>query len=199
MNVNGLQRKVNSFHTWRNELDLVYKIMLALGFAALTGLMAQVKVGLPFTPIPVTGQTFAVLLAGIMLGRWGAVSMGMYVGLGAAGIPWFTSMQGGIGYFTGSTAGYLLGFVLAAGFIGLMTERYSSVKDTKKMLGMLLIANFVLIYIPGLFFLHTWWSSFIGPIGIVQLIAVGLVPFLVGDLLKIALVTGIAKVFLPSA
>lgn len=198
MNIIGLQRKVDSFHSWRNELDLGYKVMLALGFAAMTGLLAQMKFGLPFTPVPVTGQTFAVLLAGIVLGRWGAVSMGLYVGLGAAGVPWFTNMQGGIGYFTGATAGYLLGFVLTAGFIGYMTERYVSSKDTKTLIGILLVANFALIYIPGLFFLNTWWSTFVGPIGFTQLVGIGLVPFIVGDLLKIALAAGIAKVALPS-
>ena len=197
INITGFQGQVNRYHAWRNELDLVYKVLLALGFAALTGLLAQVKIGLPFTPVPVTGQTFAVLLAGIMLGRFGALSMGMYVGFGAAGMPWFTNMQGGIGYLTGATGGYLLGFILAAGLIGYITERFASTGRTGHLVATLIIANFLLIYLPGLLVLHIWWSSFIGPMGLVHLLSVGLLPFIVGDLMKIALVAGIAKVSLP--
>ncbi|MEA3559175.1 MAG: biotin transporter BioY [Candidatus Thermoplasmatota archaeon] len=198
INITGFQEKVNRYHAWRNELDLVYKVLIALGFAALTGLLAQARIGLPFTPVPVTGQTFAVLLAGIMLGRLGALSMGMYVGLGAAGIPWFTNMQGGIGYLTGATGGYLFGFILAAGFIGYMTERYVSTGKIGHLVPILLVANFLIIYLPGLLVLHTWWSSFVGPMGLLQLLSVGLLPFMVGDLMKIALVAGIAKISLPS-
>jgi biotin transport system substrate-specific component len=78
------------FFKWRYELELVNKVVLAFGFACLTGLLAQVRFYLPWTPVPITGQTFAVMLAAILLGRyWGGISQGMYVGIGAAGAPWF--------------------------------------------------------------------------------------------------------------
>ena len=83
---------------WRYELSGVQKLGLAVGMAVLTGLLAQVRASLPWTPVPITGQTLAVLLAGVMLGRWwGGISQTIYLGLGIAGVPWFTDWQGGLG------------------------------------------------------------------------------------------------------
>ena len=185
------------YHEWRNELDIVYKIMLALGFALLTGLMAQIRIVLPFSPIPITGQTLAVLLAGVVLGRWGGVSMTMYVGLGIAGVPWFTNWDGGIASMTGATGGYLLGFVLAASFVGFMTERYLMSRKTLPLLGILLFSNFVLIFLPGLLVLYTWWGEFVGPISLMKLLSIGFIPFIIGDLLKVGVVLGFARSVLP--
>ncbi len=202
MNVNGYMNGYTDslirLHSWRNELNIINKIMLALGFALLTGLLAQVRFGLPFSPVPLTGQTFAVLLAGVLLGRWGGVSMGMYVGIGAAGVPWFTGWQGGLATFTGATGGYLVGFVLAALFVGFMTERYVRSRKMHALLPVMLFANFFLIYIPGLLVLHFWWGEFVGPMTMMKLLAVGLIPFLAGDLLKIAAAAGIARAILPA-
>ena len=73
---------------WRYELSLPWKLVLALGMAALTGLLAQVRVPLPWSPVPITGQTFAVLLAGVLLGRWwGGISLAFYAGLGRGWSP----------------------------------------------------------------------------------------------------------------
>jgi len=110
---------------WRCELGVAGKVSLALGMAALTGLMAQVRLPLPFTPVPVTGQVFAVLLAGALLGgTYGGLSQAVYVALGAAGLPWFAGQSGGLGALTGVTGGYLVGFVPAAVLIGRLSERY---------------------------------------------------------------------------
>ena len=85
----------NRFYEWQNELDLARRVMLALGFACLTGLLAQVKFFLPGNPIPITGQVFAVLVAGVVLGgRFGALSQGLYVGLGLVGVPWLAGVTG---------------------------------------------------------------------------------------------------------
>ena len=77
---------------WRYELSIPKKLVLALGMAALTGLLAQVRIINPLMPdIPITGQTFAVLLAGVLLGRrWGGIGMAIFAGLGFAGLPWFS-------------------------------------------------------------------------------------------------------------
>ncbi|MFW3145789.1 MAG: biotin transporter BioY [Thermoplasmatota archaeon] len=190
--------KIARFHRWRNELELVDKVMLALGFAVLTGLLAQVRFVFPFSPVPITGQTFAVLLAGMVLGRWGGASMAMYVGIGAAGIPWFTNGMGGLSALTGATGGYLLGFILAASFIGYMTERHVRSRKVAYLIPMLLFANFVLIFLPGLLVLNIWWGEFIGPITLVKLLSVGFVPFIAGDLIKIAAAAGLAKFILPA-
>jgi len=105
------QTKYNVFQ-WRYELSVSKKLALALGVACLIGLAAQVRILLPWSPVPITGQTFAVLVAGVILGRWwGGISLALYAGLGAAGLPWFTGWSGGLGYLAGPTGGYIIGLV----------------------------------------------------------------------------------------
>ena len=106
------------FH-WRVNLSIPKKVILSIGMACILGLCAQIKFGLPWTPVPVTGQTFAVLLAGILLGsRWGAASVLLYICAGAAGVPWFSGWTGGTAVLIGPTAGYIAGFIPAAYVIG---------------------------------------------------------------------------------
>ena len=185
------------FFKWRYELNLIYQISLALSFACITGLMAQVKFFMPGSPVPITGQTFAILLAGILLGKWGGISQIMYVGIGVAGVPWFADMQSGIGALTGATGGYLIGFILAAFFLGYLTDKYIRSRRLLSMLPLMLFANFTLIYIPGLIVLYLWWTTAIGSIGIIELLAVGMIPFIIGDVIKVVAAAGIAKGILP--
>jgi biotin transport system substrate-specific component len=97
---------------------------LVAGGALLTALAAQIEIPLWFTPVPITGQTFAVLLVGAALGwRAGAASQLLYVALGAAGLPFYSGGDGGWEVVTGATGGYLLGFVAAAALVGLLAER----------------------------------------------------------------------------
>ena len=94
-----------------------------MGFALLTALCAQIRIPLGFTPVPITGQTFAVLLSGAVLGsRMGAASQLLYVLMGAAGAPFYAGGTGGWEYATGATMGYLLGFVAAAYAVGYLAE-----------------------------------------------------------------------------
>ena len=108
----------------------VSSILLVVSAAALTALAAQWVIILPFTPVPITGQTFAVLLTGAALGMTlGAAGQLLYVGLGVLGAPVFADASGGwdldrgLETITGATSGYLLGFIVAAGLIGYMAER----------------------------------------------------------------------------
>src|SRR3972149_6434809 len=142
------QTKYDIFR-WRYELSLPKKLALALGMAALTGLLAQARIQLPWSPVPVTGQTFGVLLAGILLGRWwGGISLGVYTGLGMAGVPWFQGFSGGAAYLAGPTGGYIIGFIFAALFLGHFTDKYIRSRSFLSMLGLMLVANFILIYVP---------------------------------------------------
>lgn len=187
-----------NFFKWRYETNLVYKVILALSFACLTGLLAQFRFYLPYNPaVPITGQTFAVLLAGVVLGTWGGISQIMYVGIGAAGMPWFTNFQGGIGALTGSTGGYIIGFILTAFFLGYFTDRYVRSRNFRNMLPLMLFANFALIYLPGMLVLYYWWTTFIGSIGLVELISIGMMPFIAGDILKIVAAASVAKAVTP--
>jgi len=181
------------------EASLTNKIILAFGMAVLTGILAQVRLFLPWTPVPVTCQTFAVLLTGIVLGRyWGGISQVIYVVLGIAGIPWFNGATGGYSAIIGPTGGYLLGFILAALFVGHITDKYNWSKGFYQMLGIMMFANFILIYLPGLIQLNIWLYLFKGTSSnIVQLLYAGVIPFVAGDMIKIVSAALIARAVIP--
>jgi len=187
-----------SFHKWRYELELAHKVLLALTFACLTGLAAQARFHLPWTPVPVTGQTFAVLLSAVVLGRWGGVSQAMYVGLGVAGMPWFASYGHGLAYLTGATGGYLVGFVVASLFLGHLVDRHLRSRGLVAMLGLMLVANFLIIYGLGLLQLYLWLSLVKGSsVGLWTQLEMGAIPFIGGDLLKIGAAAALARTLLP--
>ncbi len=186
-------------YQWRVELSLVKKIALTVGMAAVVGLAAQVRVPLPWTPVPITGQTFAVLLAGIILGRWwGGASMAFYAGAGAMGMPWFNGWSGGIGHLAGPTGGYIIGFILAALFVGHLTDKYVKTRKFLPMLGLMLTANFVLIYIPGLLQLYLWLNLVSGStVSVYAVLGMGLLPFIAGDIIKAVAAGGAAWGLMP--
>ena len=174
------------------------KILMSLIMACLTGIMAQIIIPLPWTPVPITAQTFAVLCSGLFLGKkYGCLSQIFYVVLGIAFIPWFGGMTGGLEVALGSTGGFLIGFIIASYFIGLISEKYAEARNFTKMVITIGIANFALIYIPGLaglaLFLYSQGISF----GIYDLLVMGLIPFIAGDIVKILGAAGMSKVFLP--
>lgn len=184
---------------WRCELSIPKKLALALGMAMLTGLLAQARIQLPWSPVPVTGQTFAVLLAGVLLGRWwGGISLAIYGGLGMAGVPWFQGLNGGLGYLAGPTGGYIAGFILAALFLGHLTDKYIRSRSFLSMLGLMLFANFILIYVPGLLQLGLWLNLVKGePATLTSLLAMGAIPFMAGDITKAVLAAVIARGVTP--
>jgi biotin transport system substrate-specific component len=183
-----------NFFKWRYELELLHKISLAFAFACLTGLLAQFRFYLPGTPVPVTGQVFAVFLAGILLGKWGGVSQCMYAGLGVMGIPWFAGLNGGIAYIAGPTGGYIIGFIVAAFFLGYFMDRYIRSRGFFSMFALMLFATFVLIYIPGLIQLYLWMGA---SIGIWELLMIGMIPYIAADVIKAVIVASIAKGITP--
>lgn len=155
-------------------------VVLVVSAAALTALAAQWVIPLPFTPVPITGQTFAVLLTGAALGmRLGAAGQLLYVGAGALGAPVFAGGNGGWEVATGATSGYLVGFVVAAGLIGYMAERRQdrtfSTMFTAFVLGSAVIYAFGVV---GL--------MIVLDMTLVEAIVAGVIPFLVGDLIKAA-------------
>ncbi|HID72059.1 MAG TPA: biotin transporter BioY [Thermoplasmata archaeon] len=188
------------FFKWRHELEFGYKFVLAFAFACLTGLLAQLRLYLPWTPVPVTGQTLSVMLSAMVLGRWGGVSQIIYIGVGAAGVPWFAGGAGGVFVLLGPTGGYLIGFILAAFFLGHLLDSRVKVRTFQKMLPLLLFANFVLIYIPGLIQLYVWLTLVKGTtVGLNHLLMMGLIPFIIGDLMKIFLASAIGHGITPKS
>lgn len=181
------------------ESTTTQKIILSILMACLTGIMAQIVIPLPFTPVPITGQTFAVLIAGLLLGKkYGVFSQILYIGLGATIIPWFSGMTGGIEVLFGATCGYFVGFLLATYFIGYISENYAQSRNFWRMLGVVGISNFVLIYVPGLLGLYAFTYFTTGVVlGPAELIIMGFAPFIVGDIVKITGASLVSKIFLP--
>jgi biotin transport system substrate-specific component len=161
-------------------LDRARSAALVLAFSLLTALAAQVVVPLPFTPVPLTGQTFAVLLAGALLGsRLGALAMALYLFEGAVGLPFFRGGAGGFGHFSGATAGYLLAFPAAAFVTGLLAERGWDRRFLTAAAAMAL--GSVVILAGG----WAWLTLFFRTAS--DAFRLGVAPFLVGVVLKIAL------------
>jgi len=195
--VAAINRTKYDVFRWRYELSVPKKLVLAFGMACLVGLLAQVRFYIPWSPVPITGQTFAALLAGVIMGRrWGGVSMAIYAGLGFAGVPWFSGWASGLG----ATGGYIIGFILAALFLGHFTDKYIKSRRLFSMLGLMLLANFALIYIPGLIWLGVW-LNIVGDTSttIAAVIAMGAAPFIVGDILKAVLAAATARIITPKS
>ncbi|MCL2687016.1 MAG: biotin transporter BioY [Methanobrevibacter sp.] len=188
----------NLFDKIQNATNLE-KLAMAFMMACLTGLLAQIVLPLPWTPVPITGQTFGVLISGLLLGkRFGVLSQVIYIVGGVLGVAWFGGMTGGLSVFLGSTMGYFIGFILAAAVIGHFSEKYANSRKFRKMSVIMLVANFGCIYIPGLIGLAIWMQTTQGAFpDIITLLIMGLVPFIIGDLIKIGGAAGLSKVALP--
>lgn len=162
-----------------------YNIILVAAGSLVIAACAQLAIVLPFTPVPITGQSFAVLLIAIFFGsRLGVATVLVYLAEGASGLPFFAEGTGGIGVFAGPTGGYLIGFVFASYCAGYLAEKKWDRKVWTAGLAMFL-SSFV-IFAFGL----TWLSSFIG---FGKAIEFGFLPFLPGDVFK----TTIAALLLP--
>lgn len=168
---------------------LVRDIILVLAGTGLVSVLAQVSI--PWYPVPFTGQTLAVLLVGGLLGALrGALSMALYFVIGALGAPVFSEQSGGWDIITGATGGYIIGFILAAAAIGWLAERGAD-RRVVPMLGVLLLGN-VLIYAVGVPWLANWEPAGDGvAFGWSQAYEFGVQPFVLGDLLKLAIVAAI--------
>ena len=164
--------------SWVEKGRLTRNLFLSLGFAIITALSAQIRVVIPISPVPITGQTFVVLLAGLVLGStFGAVSMLMYLFIGMSGLPFFSAGVAGLAILKSPTIGYIIGFFLAANVIG----RFAN----KPILGIAL--GSVLIYICGVIGL-----ILILNVSVSNAITIGVVPFIIGDVIKSIMAIGVA-------
>lgn len=168
---------------------LVRDIILVLSGTALVSLLAQISI--PWHPVPFTGQTLAVLLVGGMLGAMrGALALVAYFLIGALGAPIFSDQSGGWDIISGATGGYIIGFILAAGIVGWLCERGAD-RRVVPMIGALLLGN-VLIYAIGVPWLANWSPAGDGiEFGWSQAYEFGVQPFILGDLLKLAIVAAV--------
>lgn len=163
--------------------------VLVLSFAVLIGLSAQVVIHLGFTPVPITGQTFALLLGAASLGtRRALAGSGLYVLAGMLGVPWFAGWTGGMKITASPTFGYLVGFFIAATVVGYCAERGWG-KSFSSMALLMVIGN-VVIYAVG-----ASWLGISSGLSVTRAIELGILPFLIGDAVKIVL----ASILLPTA
>lgn len=183
----------------RTLADLVGKHSLArdgllvVGFSLFMALTAQISIRLPWTPVPITGQTLGMLLTGAILGpRRGALAMLLYLVQGAIGLPVFApsaTLPQGFGRLVGPTGGYLVSAPIVAALVGWLAERGWD-RKVWSALAMFVIGNIV-IYLFG----ASWLNVYKGTFGNISVMWAGVYPFLLGDAIKIAL----AALALPGA
>lgn len=167
-------------------LNLLRHSALIIGFSLFVALCAQISIPLPYTPVPITLQTLGVLLAGAALGsKRGALAMLLYVGMGSVYLPFFA---GGVGGFPLISGGYLVSYPIAAFVVGLLCERGLDRSLLTSILAML--PGSIIIYLVG-----ATWLGFALHQGADVAIALGVTPFLIGDLLKMV----VAALLLPIA
>lgn len=166
------------FRPQQRAMARVYDVLLILSGAWFVTLSAYVAIRLPFSPVPITAQTLTVMLMGLLLGRKrGALALATYLAEGAMGLPVFAGGASGLPYLFGPTGGYLFGFVAAAYVTGALAERGWDRRSWTTLAAMLI--GHGVLYLPGLL----WLSRFVGE----RTLALGLWPFVPGDVLKIAL------------
>ena len=167
----------------RKSADWGRAAFLITAFSLVTALSAQIAVPLPFSPVPLTGQTFGVLLTGALLGpRLGAAAMVLYLAEGGFGLPFFAGGAGGAARLLGPTGGYLAAYPLAAAFVGWLSVRGWDRRPLTMLAAMLL--GSLIIFALG----AAWLSHFPG---IQNAFVQGVLPFLPGDALKALLAAGL--------
>ena len=160
-------------------------MLLVVGAAGFVGPLAQISIHLSFTPVPITGQTLGVLLAGTALGwRRAAAAMALYAVAGVAGVPWFAGHSSG---YASASFGYIVGFFFAAVACGYLAERGADRSILKSVPAML--AGEILIYVFG-----CAWLAIDLHLGASATLADGFTPFVIGDAIKAAIAAGLLPV-----
>ncbi len=164
-------------------------LVLVLGAALLTAVCAQISIPVPGSPVPITGQTFAVLLSGAALGaNRGAAAMALYLLLGLVGLPVYADAESGLHVVWGATGGYLVGFVLAGYVIGRLAEARLD-RTPLKALPLFTVGSLII------FGIGVPWLAVSAGLTASQAIDAGFTPFILGGIVKAAL----AAALLPAA
>lgn len=155
-------------------VDFIYAAM----FAALTAVLGLISIPLPFSPVPVSGQSLGIMLAGSILTiRQAGFSVLTFVLIGAVGVPVFSGLTGGLGVVIGPRGGYYLGFLVGAMVIGLLRGK----RDNPWRLALAnLVGGVVVVYLFGVA-----WLSFVTGMGLEKAVMAGALPFIPGDLFKV--------------
>lgn len=160
-------------------------VAAVLGGSLLLALCAQIRIPLPFTPVPITGQTFAVLLLPVMLGGWrGPAAVAVYLAQGVLGLPFFAGGAAGAAALAGPTGGYLWGFLVAAIAIAVLAEHS---RGSRVRLALAMVAGNLVIYLCGV----PWLARFVDG-GLGAAVMLGMTPFLIGDAVKLIAALAVA-------
>jgi len=163
----------------QNKNKKILYITLTALFAALSAALSQLS--LPINAVPVVFTQVSIFLAAGLLGwKWGTLSQLLFAAMGAIGLPVFAGMRGGWAYVIGPTGGFILGYILAALAVGLLLQRFG--RSFKVVLPALLLGSLI-IYLPGL----PWLAHVMHMTTLRDAFLFGMLPYLPGDLLKVAL------------
>jgi biotin transport system substrate-specific component len=153
------------------------RVFLVLSFALMTALGAYIRIPLPFTPVPITLQTFFVILSGAFLGkRLGIASQISYIALGTLGVPVFQGYVSGISHLAGPTGGYIVGFIASSFIVGILTEKNKSFPR----IFIAMLAGLFAIYICGIAWLVIGFK-----LSIINALLLGILPFIPGAIAKL--------------
>ncbi len=181
------QYAFSQYFLWEKSSSEIEKILLSLCFAFLTGVSAQIRIVLPFTPVPITGQVLFVLLSGVILGKNAYVSQIFYLAGGTI-IPWF---QGANFLSIGVTTGYIIGFIPSAWIVGYLLEKESN-RNFLRIAGSMGLGIFI-IHFCGIM-----WLQSVIKFTVAKAIMLGTVPFVFPDIIKACMAVAIANKIMPS-
>jgi len=178
--------KLKKIYDALNELSITGKIALSLVMALSIGMLAQVRIHLPWTPVPmVMTQVGIISYAAVMGRRWGIIPTALYVALGIAGIPWFSNSGSGFSYLMGPTGGYIIGYLLSALFVSHLCNPSNNKRTLISIAAIVFISQFIVIYVPGLLQLNYWLQSVKSQhVSLQSVLMMGFYPFIVVDILK---------------
>ncbi|MDO4860141.1 MAG: biotin transporter BioY [Bacillota bacterium] len=177
-------------------------LLLAALMAAVCAVCSWISIPLPFTPVPINLGTLAVFLAAGILGwKYGSISVIVFVLLGAAGLPVFHGFTGGMGIITGPTGGYIVGYILAAFLTGIMIDTYFKARKSSenKAAAYAVLALAMALGLFACYALGTAWFMHISGTDLKAALLMCVVPFLIGDAIKIAAATVLVKKLRPFA
>ncbi len=182
---------IDNYRPSEKHDTLIFDIILITGSSIFIALFAQLAIKVPFSPVPITGQTFAVLLIGLFLGKSrGSLAVLTYLIEGILGLPVFANAGFGAGHLLGPTGGYLIGFLPAVYLTGYISEHNTNNKMILNAIA--LIAGTAIIFISGL----GWLKHYVGANNVLQL---GFFPFIPGSIIKIIFtilaVSGLKNIF----
>lgn len=163
----------------------VRDVAVVVAGALLVAASAQIVVPLPFTPVPITGSTFGVLLVGAALGPLrGVLAMGLYLALGLVGLPFYAEASSGIEVFAGATGGYLVAYPVVALLVGACARR--GLDRTPRGMAAAFLLGSAVFYAFGV-----PWLAVVAEMDAGEALRAGMLPFLIGDLAKAALAAGL--------